>query len=84
MWQYKPRKLEWDEGKADAYVDTDLVPNAAFHYDISPVTVVMTEESQSFSKFVTRICAVIGGIFTVVGLLDNVLYHTAERFKKLA
>ena len=70
--EYKPRRLEWYEGKADAYVDTDLVPNAAFHYDISPVMVVMTEETQSFSSFVTKICAVIGGIYTVVGLLDNV------------
>jgi len=82
--EYKPRKLEWYEGKADAYVDTDLVPNAAFHYDISPVMVVMTEETQSFSTFITKICAVIGGIYTVVGLLDSVLYHTGEQMKKLA
>lgn len=56
--EYKPRKLEWYEGKADAYVDTDLVPNAAFHYDISPVMVMMEERTQSFSSFVTKICAV--------------------------
>lgn len=82
--EYKPRKLEWYEGKADAYVDTDLVPNAAFHYDISPVMVVVQEETQSLSSFVTKICAVIGGIYTVVGLLDNVVYHTTESLKKLA
>jgi len=82
--EYKPRKLEWYEGMADAYVDTDLVPNAAFHYDISPVMVVMTEETQSFSSFVTKICAVIGGIYTVVGLLDNVVYHTGQTLKKMA
>ena len=80
--EYKPRKLEWFEGFADAYVDTDLVPNAAFHFDISPVMVVMNEETQSFSSFVTKICAVIGGIYTVVGLLDSVLYHTGESIKK--
>jgi len=82
--EYKPRKLEWYEGAADAYVDTDLVPNAVFHYDISPVMVVMKEQTQSFSSFVTRICAVIGGIYTVVGLLDNVLYHTGEQMKKMS
>ena len=82
--EYQPRKLEWYEGKADAYVDTDLVPNAAFHYDISPVMVVVQEETQSFSSFVTKICAVIGGIYTVVGLLDNVVYHTGQKLKKLA
>jgi len=82
--EYKPRKLEWYEGAADAYVDTTLVPNAVFHYDISPVMVVMREETQSFSSFITRICAVIGGIYTVVGLLDNVLYHSGETLKKLS
>jgi len=82
--EYKPRKLEWYEGKADAYVDTDLVPNAAFHYDISPVMVVVQEETQSLSSFVTKVCAVIGGIYTVVGLLDNVFYHAAESIKKFA
>jgi thiol-disulfide isomerase/thioredoxin len=80
--EYKPRKLEWYEGQADAYVDTDLTPNAAFYYDISPVMVVMREETQSFSSFVTKICAVIGGIYTVVGLLDSVLYHGGEAMKK--
>lgn len=82
--EYHPRKLEWYEGIADAYVDTDLVPNAAFHYDISPVMVVMREQTQSFSSFVTKICAVIGGIYTVVGLLDNVVYHSTEAIKKRA
>ena len=60
------------------------MPNAAFHYDISPVMVVVQEETQSFSSFVTKICAVIGGIYTVVGLLDNVVYHTGQKLKKLA
>jgi len=82
--EYKPRRLEWYEGKADAYVDTDLVPNAAFHYDISPVMVVVEEETQSFSSFVTKICAVIGGIYTVVGLLDNVVYHTGQKLQKMS
>ena len=44
----------------------------------------MQEETQSFSSFVTKICAVIGGIYTVVGLLDNVVYHTGQKLKKLA
>ena len=58
------------------------MPNAVFHYDISPVMVVVQEETQGFASFVTKICAVIGGIYTVVGLLDSVLYHTSESIKK--
>jgi hypothetical protein len=51
---------------------------------VAQVMVVMKEQTQSFSSFVTRICAVIGGIYTVVGLLDNVLYHTGEQMKKMS
>lgn len=82
--EYRPRKLEWYEGKADAHVDTQLVPNAVFYYDISPVKVVVQEEAQGFAAFVTKICAVIGGIYTVIGLLDNVIYHSGQSIKKLA
>jgi hypothetical protein len=80
--EYRPRKLEWFEGKADAHVDTALVPNAVFHYDISPVMVVVREETQAFASFVTKICAVIGGIYTVIGLIDNVIYHGGQSIKK--
>ena len=80
--EYKPRKLEWYEGKADAHVDTQMVPNAVFHYDISPVKVVVQEESEALAAFVTKICAVIGGIYTVVGLLDSVMYHSVQSFSK--
>ena len=137
--EYRPRKLEWFEGKADAHIDTALVPNAVFHYDISPVMVVVQaraparaftaleltprsrrsrravaapsprarrlasprvtahapaltpapcssaaqEETQGFASFVTKICAVIGGIYTVIGLIDNVIYHGGEGLKKV-
>ena len=69
-------------GKADAHIDTALVPNAVFHYDISPVMVVVREETQAFATFVTKICAVIGGIYTVIGLIDNVIYHGGQSIKK--
>ena len=80
--EYKPRKLEWFEGKADAAVETDVVPNAAFHYDISPVKVVMKEEAKTWASYVTGLCAVIGGIYTVIGLIDNVLYHGSNTILK--
>merc|ERR1712166_713219 len=79
--EYRPRKLEWFEGKADAHIDTALVPNAVFHYDISPVMVVVREETQAFATFVTKI-SVIGGIYTVIGLIDNVIYHGGQSIKK--
>jgi len=81
--EYRPRKVEWYEGKADAFIDTQLVPNAVFHYDISPVMVQVQEETQAFATFVTKICAVIGGIYTVFGLVDNLIYHGGQSIKKM-
>ena len=60
-----------------------MIPNAVFHYDVSPVKVLMVEETQGFAAFVTKICAVIGGIYTVVGLVDNVIYHSGQQLKRM-
>ena len=37
--------------------------------------VVVQEERESFAAFLTQICAIIGGVFTVTGLLDGLVYH---------
>jgi hypothetical protein len=41
------------------------VPVAKFHYELSPMQVVITENKRSFSHFITNMCAIIGGVFTV-------------------
>lgn len=54
------------------YAD-DVVPEARFSYDLSPMSVTVTKKSKKFYEFVTSICAVIGGTFTVVGLISGFL-----------
>lgn len=51
----------------------DAVPEARFSYDLSPMSVTVSRKSKRFYEFVTSICAVIGGTFTVVGLLSGFL-----------
>jgi len=34
-------------------------------------------------KFLTTTCAVIGGVFTVAGILDSMLYATMSMAKKI-
>lgn len=67
-----------------SFARTQLVPNAVFHYDISPVMVVVQETTQGFASFAMKICAVIGGIYTVFGLVDNLIYHGGQGIKKLS
>lgn len=33
------------------------------------------EEYKSFTHFITSVCAIIGGVFTVSGLIDSFIYH---------
>ncbi|CAI9784183.1 unnamed protein product [Fraxinus pennsylvanica] len=59
------------------------IPVAKFHFELSPMQVLITENSKSFSHFITNVCAIIGGVFTVAGILDAVLHNTMRLMKKV-
>jgi len=42
-----------------------------------------SEKAKSFGHFATGVCAIIGGIFTVAGLIDATIYRSAKVLKKL-
>jgi hypothetical protein len=44
--------------------------------------VVLTQTQKSFTSFLIGVCAVVGGVFTVAGLLDTVLYSAERALKK--
>eukprot|EP00607_Mallomonas_marina_P001957 CAMPEP_0182428972 /NCGR_PEP_ID=MMETSP1167-20130531/25169_1 /TAXON_ID=2988 /ORGANISM="Mallomonas Sp, Strain CCMP3275" /LENGTH=386 /DNA_ID=CAMNT_0024612237 /DNA_START=330 /DNA_END=1490 /DNA_ORIENTATION=+ len=54
------------------YYEED-VPEARFTYDLSPMAVVVTRKGKKWYEFITSICALIGGTFTVVGLISGFL-----------
>lgn len=47
-------------------------------YDFSPIMVRMVETRDSFLTFLVSVCAILGGVFTLAGLLDQVAYRTTE------
>lgn len=59
------------------------IPVAKFHFEPSPMQVLITENSKSFSHFITNVCAIIGGVFTVAGILDSILHHSIRLMKKV-
>ena len=84
------RKLP--DGNIDAYeytvhshmYNTDsqvLIPAAKFSYDLSPIQIVVTQQLKAFYHFITTTCAIIGGVFTVAGILDG-LFHASLRVAK--
>ena len=44
------------------HTDTDKFPSAKFTYQISPMAVVMTEKGEPLYEFLTRLCAIVGGL----------------------
>ncbi|WIA40888.1 hypothetical protein OEZ86_004551 [Tetradesmus obliquus] len=62
---------------------SDHQPTAKFSYDLAAMQVVVREQPRPWYKFLTTTCAVIGGVFTVAGILDGMLYAGINMRKKL-
>ena len=61
-----------------------LLPGVSFTFELTPLKVRKTERRRgTWFSFCTRTAAVIGGLFTVAGILDSVTYHSLKHWKKL-
>eukprot|EP01128_Nolandella_sp_AFSM9_P005715 TRINITY_DN2824_c0_g1_i3.p1 TRINITY_DN2824_c0_g1~~TRINITY_DN2824_c0_g1_i3.p1 ORF type:complete len:388 (-),score=68.72 TRINITY_DN2824_c0_g1_i3:71-1234(-) len=58
------------------------VPGFFILYDLSPIMVDYRPTSKSFLHFITNLCAIIGGVFTVASLLDSFIYSGYRTLKK--
>jgi hypothetical protein len=61
----------------------NALPGVFFFYDVSPLRVDFREERRSFSHYITQLCAIIGGVFTVAGLIDRFLYESMRKMEKV-
>lgn len=60
------------------------LPAAFFRYDLSPITMVFRETKTPTMHFLVQVCAIVGGVFTVLGLVNSVLSSTVQRLMKKA
>ncbi|KAE8669125.1 Detected protein of confused Function [Hibiscus syriacus] len=58
------------------------LPAVYFFYDLSPIKVTFTEQHVSFLHFLTNVCAIVGGVFSVSGMIDSFIYHGQKAIKK--
>ena len=58
----------------------EAVRCAQFSYALSPVQIIVAEQRRAWYHFVTTTCAVVGGVFTVAGILDGI-FHTSVCLK---
>lgn len=60
------------------------MPGVFFSYELAPVMVKYSEKQKSFGHFASGLCAIIGGVFTVAGLLDKLVYSSGRLLQQKA
>jgi len=65
-------------------LQTSMLPAIFFRYDLSPVTVKYTHHKETFFRFLVQICAIIGGIFTIAGIIDAIVHKSVVKIMKKA
>lgn len=58
------------------------LPGVFFMFDLSPIQVTYTEYRTSLTHFLTSLCAIVGGTFTVAGIVDSVIYNSMRSLRK--
>ena len=65
-----------------AYYRNDMVPEAKFAYDLSPISVSYRQSSRHWYDYCTSVFALIGGIFTMVGLIESSIQATISKTRR--
>jgi len=68
--------------KAHRFQRQVQLPGIFFVWDLSPFMVDLEEFRMPFSRFVTSSCAIVGGVYTIAGILDRLLFAAGNRLKK--
>lgn len=58
------------------------LPGVFFMLEISPMQISYKETRKSFSSLLTGVLAIVGGVYTVAGLIDRVVYRAEKAYKK--
>eukprot|EP00534_Pseudo-nitzschia_fraudulenta_P002108 CAMPEP_0201125944 /NCGR_PEP_ID=MMETSP0850-20130426/23873_1 /ASSEMBLY_ACC=CAM_ASM_000622 /TAXON_ID=183588 /ORGANISM="Pseudo-nitzschia fraudulenta, Strain WWA7" /LENGTH=544 /DNA_ID=CAMNT_0047394163 /DNA_START=139 /DNA_END=1773 /DNA_ORIENTATION=- len=65
-----------------SYYTDDMVPEAKFVYDLSPISVTYRSSSRRWYEYVTSLFAIIGGVFTMVGMIESSIHATVSKAKR--
>lgn len=83
IFEMVPRVYEFS-ASSNQYNASNALPAALFTFDISPLVILVVKDNVPLYRFLTSLCAVVGGVFTVIGLVDSGVFHTMKSIKKKA
>jgi len=58
------------------------LPGLWFFYEVSPIHAVFEETRHSTLEFISSVCAILGGVFTLLGFFDNAVGFLFTKFNK--
>lgn len=59
--------------------ERDVVPEAKFTYDLSPIAVSYERKWRKWYDYLTSVMAIVGGTFTVVGMLESGIHSATSK-----
>ena len=59
-----------------------LIPTIYFRYDISPILVKYTQDKPNAFNVVVNVCAVLGGLITISGMLHSLILKLIKKHNK--
>ena len=77
--KFRPMKSMNEKGET---VNTVLLPGVFFIYDLSPFLIEVSSTSVPFYHLITRIFAIVGGVFVILGVVDSALYGIQNKYYK--
>ena len=57
-------------------------PRAKFFFDPSPMQIYVSEERQKFYHFITALMAIVGGVYSVMGIADGFVHNGIAMLRK--
>ncbi|KAJ3238486.1 Endoplasmic reticulum-Golgi intermediate compartment protein 3 [Chytriomyces hyalinus] len=79
---FNTNQIAVTEHERDLGLPGSGLPGVFFNFDISPMLVTYTQYKKPFSHFLTDVCAVVGGVFTVAGIIDSLIYTAEKNLKR--
>ena len=76
---YPPSASVADGDEDDAHVDGPMIK---FSYDVSPMRVVLREETKPVLDWTLGMCALMGGVYTCSGLLEAFISNGVSVVKR--
>lgn len=58
--------------------EVERLPAVYVHYELSPIMAQLSEEHKPLGAFLTGLCAIIGGVFTLSGVVDALIFRIAS------